>query len=71
MLSKNGRTKFPLRITHIRGLAPPFRAGRGLYPRPERSTHAKAGGWRTENRNQIKDSFRGDVFPDLELRGNI
>ena len=37
-------------------------AGRGLNPRPERSTHAKAGEQRTENRNQLKDSFRGMPF---------
>ena len=34
-------------------------AGRGLHPRPERSTPAKAEEQQTENKNQLKDSFRG------------
>ena len=42
-----------------------------MNPRPERSIHAKAGKQRTENRNRLKDSFRGDVFSDLELRADI
>ena len=41
-------------------------AGRGLNPRPERSTHAKAGEQRTENRNQYLDGS-----PDSELQEGI
>ena len=52
-----------------RGWSFPVLAGRGLNPRPERSTHAKAGEQQTENRSQSKDLFRGNVFPDLELWG--
>ena len=33
-----------------RRFASKSRAGRGLHPRPERSTPAKAGRWRTENK---------------------
>ena len=52
-----------------RGWSFPVLAGRGLNPRPERSTHAKAEEQQTENRSQSKDLFRGNVFPDLEFRG--
>ena len=41
-------------------------AGRGLHPRPERSTHAKAGEQRAENRNQCSVGF-----PDSKLYRNI
>ena len=50
-------------------LSAPVGAGRGLNPRPERSTHAKAGEQRTKNRNQKIDF--GGGFPDLELREDI
>ena len=45
-------------------------AGRGLHPRPERSTHARAEEQRTESRNQ-KHSFHSALFPDLESQANI
>ena len=44
-------------------------AGRGLNPRPERSTHARAGEQQTEK--ESKDSFRGNAFPDLESLEDI
>ena len=44
-------------------------AGRGLNPRPERSTHAKAGEQRTENMNQLKDSLRGRTFSGFGITG--
>ena len=40
----------------------PVCAGRGLNPRPESSTHARAEEQRTERRNQLKDSSRGMFF---------
>ena len=45
---------------------PPAFAGRGLNPRPERSTHAKTGEQRTKK--QTKRFISGDAFPDLELQ---
>ena len=51
-------------------------AGRGLNPRPERSTPARAGEQRTENKTSCRSqavlgSGRVVIFPDLELRMNI
>ena len=44
-------------------------AGRGLHPRPERSTHAKAGQQQTENKNQLKDPLRGNAGRPCAGRG--
>ena len=44
-------------------------AGRGLNPRPERSTHAKAGEQRTENRNQYKRFISGGCFSGFGIAG--
>ena len=50
------------------GVQPPTGIRMTGIPRLERSTHAKAGEGRMENKNQSKDLFREDAFPDLGLR---
>ena len=46
----------------------PVRAGRGLNPRPESSTPARAEEQPTESRNQLKDSSRG-CLSGFEIAG--